>query len=97
MKHTTNVPCPSCGSTRAIISLLKGNYLESLFCNPIGIMLAIIMIICPIWIFYDTLFQKDTLFNFYRKSEGIIRQKKIAISAIFLILLNWIWNIYKGL
>ena len=29
IKHATNIPCPSCGSTRSMISLTKGNFVEA--------------------------------------------------------------------
>lgn len=55
------------------------------------------MIIVPFWIIYDHILQKATLFNVYKKTELILKQKRIAIPAILLILLNWAWNIQKGL
>ncbi|MCD4679404.1 MAG: DUF2752 domain-containing protein [Bacteroidales bacterium] len=97
IKHVTNIPCPSCGSTRSILSILKGNLSESLYWNPIGMILFLIIVITPLWIVFDYLFHKDSLLKFYKKSEKVLRQKKVAIPAIILILANWIWNIYKGL
>ena len=95
-KHVTNIPCPSCGSTRSALSLLKGNFSEAMFWNPIGIILLIIMLVVPVWIISDLVRQKDTLYVFYSKAEGFLRRKEIAIPAILLLLTNWIWNIYKG-
>jgi hypothetical protein len=97
VKHVTGIPCPSCGSTRSILSLLDGNLADALYWNPVGIVLLLILIIVPIWIFYDCFIRKDTLYNFYKKAEISLQQKKVAIPAILLMLVNWIWNIYKGL
>ena len=36
IKHVTNIPCPSCGSTRSVISLTKGDFVGALKFNPIG-------------------------------------------------------------
>jgi len=96
-KHFTNIPCPSCGSTRSALSVLKGNFSEALSLNPIGILLVLILIITPAWIIYDLLKKKDTLFKVYKGAEEYLRRKEIAIPAILLITANWIWNIYKGL
>jgi hypothetical protein len=96
-KHVTTIPCPSCGSTRSILSLMHGQFLEAIYWNPIGLLLVIIIIASPIWIIFDFAFKKNTLFLFYKKIETILSQKRIAIPAILLILTNWIWNIYKGL
>jgi hypothetical protein len=97
IKHVTNIPCPSCGSTRSVLSLLKGNFTDALLSNPIGYLLAVIMIAAPFWILFDYLKKKETLFNFYNKIESAFKRKKIAIPSIFLILLNWVWNIYKDI
>jgi hypothetical protein len=97
IKHVTNIPCPSCGSTRSVLSLLQGNFIDAIYLNPIGLLLVIIMIIAPIWIFYDIITKKESFLNSYKKLEFLLQQKKIAIPSILLILSNWIWNISKGL
>lgn len=95
-KKITNIPCPSCGTTRAVIEISKGGFISSLFLNPFGIIVAIIMIVCPIWIGYDYFFKKDSFFQFYKKTEAFLRIKKVAIFCVILVLLNWIWNINKN-
>jgi hypothetical protein len=97
IKHVTNIPCPSCGSTRSVISLTKGDFIGALNINPIGYLVAIIMLIAPIWILVDTVRNAKTLFDFYQKIESYLKQPKIAIPLILLIIINWIWNITKGL
>jgi len=97
IKHVTGIPCPSCGSTRSVISLVNGNILDSLYWNPIGLILALIMIVTPVWIIMDLISGKRSLFRFYGKIETVFRMKIIAIPAILLVMVNWIWNIYKGL
>jgi hypothetical protein len=97
IKHVTNIPCPSCGSTRSVISLTKGDFIGALNINPIGYLVAIIMLIAPIWILVDTVRNAKTLFDFYQKIEFYLKQPKIAIPLILLLIINWIWNITKGL
>jgi hypothetical protein len=97
MKQITNIPCPSCGSTRAVISLIRGEFLNSLCINPFGLVIAVFMIVAPFWMIYDVITSKNSFIRFYRKLENLVRKKKIAILLIALILLNWIWNINKGL
>lgn len=97
IKHVTDIPCPSCGSTRSIISMLSGDITASLYWNPIGIIILMIMISVPFWILTDQLYKKDSLYLFYRKTEKFFKQKSVAIPAILLVLANWIWNIFKGL
>lgn len=94
-KHFTGLPCPSCGSTRAVLQLFQGNLKEAFLFNPIGYVIFIVLLIVPIWIIFDVVSARASLFIFYQKAECFIKQKLVAISLIFIVLLNWIWNIYK--
>jgi len=96
-KKATGYPCPSCGSTRAIKMLLKGDFLGSFQMNPFGIIVAILMLILPVWIAFDWATHKQTFYNSYIKTETILKTKWLAVLLIVLVLLNWIWNIKKGL
>lgn len=96
-KQVTNIPCPSCGSTRSVISLTKGDFLGAIKINPVGYIVAAVMLVMPIWIIVDTIKRSRTLFTFYLKVETYLKQPKISIPLILLMLMNWIWNISKGL
>ena len=65
--------------------------------NPFGIVVAVLMIVIPTWIFFDVVFKKETFFKWYKKMEVIIRKPWLATILILVVLLNWIWNIYKNL
>jgi len=95
-KQLTGIPCPSCGSTRSVLSLLRGDVTGALIWNPFGFILISILLISPGWVLYDVITQKQSLLNFYKKSEQFLRRKWVLFMAIGLVLLNWIWNIYKG-
>jgi hypothetical protein len=97
IKTVTTYPCPSCGTTRAILMLLKGRILESILLNPFGMIVAVIMTVCPVWVLTDIVCKKDTFFKWYKKTEATITKPWLAIILIVLVLLNWIWNIYKHL
>ena len=97
IKHVTNIPCPSCGSTRSVISLLQGNFMDALYYNPIGIILLAILIITPFWILFDLFAKGSSLFRFYGRFELQLRQFKVAAPAILFILAIWVWNIYKNI
>jgi hypothetical protein len=96
-KNITNIPCPSCGTTRAVMEIYKGAFGKSVLLNPFGILVALIMLVCPIWIAYDYLSKKDSFYQFYIKSEKVLQRKKVYITLLILVLLNWIWNINKNL
>lgn len=97
IKHTTNIPCPSCGSTRSVVLLTKGNFIEAFKTNPLGYIVAIIMLLAPIWISVDMVTNRKTFFEFYQKTEVFLRRPQYAIPLILLVIINWIWNITKGL
>ena len=97
IKSISGVPCPSCGTTRSILELLDGHFITSLQWNPMGIIVLLIMVTSPIWILIDLLFKKESFLRFYGRAENQLKSKWIAIPAIGLVVINWIWNICKGL
>ncbi|KFC57635.1 hypothetical protein FEM08_35920 [Flavobacterium gilvum] len=96
-KRVTGLPCPSCGTTRAVSYLFTGEIVKSVFLNPFGVLVAVIMVVSPVWIIWDTITKKYSFYNFYIKIEKLIKKKQIAIPLIVLVLINWVWNIYKHL
>lgn len=97
LKTTTNIPCPACGSTRAIQSILNQNYLQALLLNPLGYIVLLLLIIIPPIVLYDIIFHKKIGINIYNKINDLLKQPKLYIPLFVLILLNWIWNINKNL
>jgi hypothetical protein len=97
-KEITHLPCPSCGTTRSLVLLLSGHVQESLLTNPFGMVLALALVILPLWVAIDTLRKSDSLFRRYTSAErAIARHWWIAVPAAALVVLNWCWNIAKGL
>jgi hypothetical protein len=97
IKNVTGYACPSCGTTRAVLLLLEGKITDSLLLNPFGIIVAIIMTVFPVWVLTDIVLKKETFFSAYKKTEAIIRKPWLAVVLILLVVLNWIWNLYKNL
>jgi hypothetical protein len=97
LKNFTNIPCPSCGSTRSVMLLTKGHFLDALLLNPVGYLIALIMIIFPIWIVGDIITGKFSCLQIYVKIESGLKNPKYLIPLAVLIMINWFWNIKKGL
>ena len=97
LKSAVGLPCPSCGTTRSVLHLLHGDLSSAILVNPIGILVIIGMFIFPFWILYDYRYAKTTLLNTYLQFIKFFSNKKFSFLVIVLVLLNWIWNIQKGL
>lgn len=95
-KNVTSVPCPSCGSTRSIESIMNGDLLQGIYINPLGLLILLFMLTLPIWILYDIVTGNDRIFKVYKRTEMLLKTKW-SILFITPLLLNWIWNIYKGI
>lgn len=96
IKQTTGLPCPSCGSTRSVVSLLNGHVQEAVLYNPLGIVLVILLLTIPTWLLLDQLRKTDSLYRFYKTFLNLFSSKIGIATAILLILSNWIWNFMKG-
>lgn len=97
IKQITNIPCPSCGSTRSVLALLHGELVQSVLINPFGLIIVFIMVVTPVWILMDIVTKRQSLYHFYHKMENVLKKPQFAIPLILLVILNWIWNIIKGL
>lgn len=98
MKGITGVPCPSCGVTRSVQNIFIGNHREAFGINPLGFVLFGLMMILPVWIIYDLIFRRQTMFVAYTRTEQFLKKKKgIGLILIMLILAIWLRNIYNGI
>ncbi len=95
IKLATGYPCPACGTSRSVFEIINGHFYDALYYNPLGYLAIIISVIIPLWVTHDLLFQKITFYNFYIKTEALLKKKIIYIPLILLILTNWIWNLLK--
>ncbi|WP_294617109.1 DUF2752 domain-containing protein [uncultured Bacteroides sp.] len=96
-KRLFHIPCPSCGATRAIMALMRGEVGESLMLNPIGIVLALMLAGIPLWMLADAMLGKDSYYLFYRKADKWFGKRHVFLPFALLMAANWIWNITKGL
>lgn len=96
-KRLFHIPCPSCGSTRAIATLMQGEVKEALLLNPLGILLALMLVVIPLWILVDVILKKDSYYLFYKKTDKLFGKKYVFLFFALLVLANWVWNITKGL
>ncbi len=96
IRHFLHVPCPSCGATRSVVSILHGDLLGGLYWNPLGFLIIAYLLVAPIWMGLDLVLNRDTFYRFFQFFEATLRRKLVAIPLVGIILLNWAWNIWKG-
>lgn len=96
IKRITGIPCPSCGSTRSLVKVLHGQLEDAFLINPIGLGLAIGLVLAPFLLVseFKTAGNRPTLSD---KIEAVFRKKLVYVPALIFIVLNWVWNIHKGL
>ncbi|MDR1897122.1 MAG: DUF2752 domain-containing protein [Prevotellaceae bacterium] len=93
----THLPCPSCGSTRSVLALLNGDFTHAFYLNPLGFVIAVLLVVIPLLILFDIITKGETFICLYKSVESLMRKKHVAIPAIVLVLSNWIWNFFKYL
>lgn len=97
LKTVTGYPCPSCGTTRSASALIAGRWQEGLYANPLGVVVLVWLIITTLWLLYDALVWRNTLQQAYKRAERMLLHWYVWVPLIILVLLNWMWNIQKGL
>lgn len=97
VKQLFHIPCPACGSTRAVLAIIHGDMKEAFFLNPNGFLLVILLVTLPLWMLADFLLKKESYYDFYKKVDKVFIHSYVFLLFIFLVLSNWCWNICKGL
>ncbi len=97
-KEVTGLPCPSCGTTRSLLLLFNGEVAAAFMTNPFALLLALVLVIVPLWIAVDVARKKESFYCLYTWVEQLFIQSKwVTAFAVTLVVLNWIWNIAKGM
>lgn len=90
-KSVTGIPCPGCGSTRAIQSCLKGDIATGLWYNPVAVLLLAFGIVAAVWWVVDLIRGSRSLHRLFHTRWPAWT---IVVAAV-ITLANWIWNIEK--
>lgn len=98
IKNLTGLPCPACGTTRAITCILTGNFALAQNQNIFGFPALLVLIMLPVWMLVDMYNEKTSLHKAYTGFENTLKRRPLVF-ALFIatITLNWAWNIYKHL
>ena len=95
IKTIFQVPCPSCGGTRAIFMIINQQFIEAFKLNPLAYFMVLAFLFSFLLLINDFLRNKSSLYNNYIAFEHFVNKYKYVL--LVLILLNWVWSIEKGI
>ncbi len=92
-KAMTGLPCPGCGGLRVFRLLCDLRFGEALILNPLSVLLIVFLAVSAIWLVADIIRDRQSYISFMTRRWP----RWIVIVIVIIILLNWVWNIFKGL
>ncbi len=94
----SGIPCPACGTTRAILLLLQGEVSASLRMNPYGLLTLFAILFLNVWFFYDLLKRKNTLDPTFHRLELVFKKHWWVVIPLVIIAFSlWGWRLYHGI
>ncbi|RYE25068.1 MAG: DUF2752 domain-containing protein [Sphingobacteriales bacterium] len=95
-KRFIGIPCPSCGTTSAILLLLHGSWQGAFANNLLAYPALLGMVVLPLWIVIDIAKKRATLYKAYTQFEQQCRTHPVLLLIILTpIAANWLWHLYK--
>ncbi len=94
-KQFLHIPCPSCGTTRSLMCLLRGEWVEALYVNPLGYLAAMLLAVTPVWVLIDWCMHTSSLLKTYNVAITLLKRPAVCLPMVVLVILNWLWNIIK--
>lgn len=80
VRRLFGVPCPGCGSTRAVLLLLRGDFFGAATMNPVAVALSIVV---PLW------------WLFFRRREWSRGAKAaVLVVATVAVSASWAWKLF---
>lgn len=92
-KQFFHIPCPACGSTRAIMALLRGDVPASFAYNPLGALSALLLVALPVGMLCDWVRRRAVLYGLFLRVDKQLLQPRVFAAFVFVVLLNWAWVI----
>lgn len=94
----TGMPCPACGVGRSLAALCcQGDVAQAFFVNPLGLVLAVMLAVVPVWGVADAVRRRDTLYRCFLRIDAALHRRSVFLTMTLALATSWIWNIVKGL
>lgn len=93
-RKITSLPCPSCGSTTSVSLMMSGQWQSAFYANPLGYVIAIVMIGATFWLTVDIATGRRGLYNTYYTIEDRLRRRPLLLFIILSpVIAIWIWKL----
>ncbi|BBB32808.1 hypothetical protein TTHT_1291 [Thermotomaculum hydrothermale] len=91
-KHFTGYPCPTCGTTRLVLSLYNFDLISAFKFNPFMFISGVLFGLWSLTGFLPVFFKKKLSIDITKK------EKKIILIIVFILFIaNWIYLILNGI
>jgi hypothetical protein len=93
-RNVTGLPCPACGTTHSVLSILQARWAEAAQLNLLGYAALLLMLVLPGWLLYDVLRRRRSLYGTWLAFDQYLKKHPAQLALLLcLIVLNWIWKI----
>ncbi len=92
-----HIPCPGCGTTRALLLILKGDILEGISLNPNSIIAVVYLAVFPFLLLIDAIFQVHSVYDLYLFVNKVLSIKWVFVFILLFEFAVWIHNVWSGL
>jgi len=89
------IPCPVCGGSHAIQSLVHGQWSAAIQYNPLVTILLLLTVLVSLILLYDLLLRKTVWMNTLSRFYALIQNKKVSFTLALILIIHWYFNIIK--
>lgn len=89
----TTLPCPACGTTRALVCVARGYVGRALLLNPNIVFILPAVVIYTVAGIIDLLFGKSYIPFLYGKLQALFNNKRVLIAFLLFESLVWLHNL----
>jgi hypothetical protein len=92
LKTLTGLPCPTCGLTRAVLAVSRGEVGRALFLNPLAVAAGAVSALYLVYAIAVLLLRLPRL----RPRVSPTDARLARVTGLALVLANWVWLIATG-
>ena len=87
LRRLLNIPCPTCGTTRVVAAIGRGELMAALSANPLATLVILGIVVWGLIAVIVTVAPRGRRRLVLARGEG----RLLAVSGAILVLANWLW------